>query len=262
MTRALILAAGEGTRLRPLTNNKPKCLVPLQGKPLIERQIYTLRQSGIKDIHIVAGYRSEQLINGGLGCSISVNERYSETNMVATLFSAIDFIRQEGDLIIAYGDIVYQTENLALLLECGEEICLMIDQNWKALWSERMDSPLDDAETLIVNNEGYIIELGKKPESYENIQGQYTGLIKICSDRLEELEKFYMGLDRNAIYDEKNFENMYMTSFIQLLINSGWKAKAVMVNNGWLEVDSIEDLEKYEALAELGKLDQYYEVEC
>ena len=51
---------------------------------------------------------------------------------------------------------------------------------------------------------------------------------------------------------------MYMTSFLQLLIDSGWKAKAVLVNNGWLEVDTVEDLETYEAMAASGRLDPFY----
>ena len=55
MTRALILAAGKGNRLRPLTDDKPKCLVPLFGKSLLERQINTLEDVGIVNIHIATG---------------------------------------------------------------------------------------------------------------------------------------------------------------------------------------------------------------
>jgi NDP-sugar pyrophosphorylase family protein len=58
---AIILVAGQGTRLRPLTNDKPKCLVELAGKPLLEHQLETLRARGVEDIHIVGGYRADQL---------------------------------------------------------------------------------------------------------------------------------------------------------------------------------------------------------
>ena len=60
----------------------------------------------------------------------------------------------------------------------------------------------------------------------------------------------------------KDFKNMYMTSFLQLLIDKGWKAKAVQVSNGWLEVDSLEDIRQYEKMAEDGLLDRFYKVEC
>lgn len=260
MTRALILAAGQGTRLRPLTDDKPKCLVPLLGKPLLERQAHTLKQAGINNIQVATGYRSDQIEK--LGFSVSINPYFAETNMVESLFCCLPFIREEGDLIIAYGDIVYQVNNLQALLSCKDEIALMIDRKWKNLWSLRLENPLDDAETLKINKAGYITELGKKPKGYNQIEGQYTGLIKIRSDKLNEFEKFYNGLDRSATYHGKDFKNMYMTSFLQLLIDRGWKAKAVQVNNGWLEVDSLEDIRCYEKMAEDGELDRFYKVEC
>jgi len=258
MTRVLILAAGQGTRLRPLTDVKPKCLVPLLGRSLLERQVDTLKELGINDIHVATGYRADQI--EALGFATSINPQFAKTNMVESLFSALSYIQQEGDLIIAYGDIVYQSDNLNALLNCNDEIALMIDARWRELWSLRLSNPLDDAETLIMNDDGYVTALGKKPQSYDQIEGQYTGLIKIRSDKLMALVTFYNQLDRSATYDGKDFNNMYMTSFLQLLIDSGWKAKAVLVNGGWLEVDSVEDLSKYETMAKEGKLDRFYKV--
>lgn len=260
MTKVLILAAGQGTRLRPLTDNMPKCLVPLLGKSLLERQISTLNSCGINDIHIATGYLTEQLEAFGFGTSY--NPRFYETNMVESLFSAMDFIRKEGgDLIIAYGDIVYQKENLLALLACDDDIALMIDKGWKDLWSKRLENPLDDAETLLMDSDGYITELGKKPDSYDKIQGQYTGLIKVSAQKIDDFIRFYEKLDRNGIYDSKDFDNMYMTSFLQLLIDSGWKIKAAEVEHGWLEIDSVDDLAHYHSMAETGELAQFYKVE-
>ena len=123
-----------------------------------------------------------------------------------------------------------------------------------------ISDPLSDAETLKLNQAGYIIELGKKPDSYADIEAQYTGLIKVRADRINVLIEFYQQLDRHAYYDGKDFENMYLTSFLQALINANWQIKAIPVANGWLEVDSVEDLQKYEALADEGKLEQFYKV--
>ena len=123
-----------------------------------------------------------------------------------------------------------------------------------------LENPLDDAETLVMDDHDYVIELGKKPDSYERIQGQYTGLIKIRNDKISEFVHFYNQLDSTAIYDDKDFNNMYMTSFLQILIDSGWQAKAVLVNNGWLEIDSVEDLRQYERMAREGELDRFYRV--
>ncbi|MFS1443838.1 MULTISPECIES: sugar phosphate nucleotidyltransferase [Vibrio] len=260
MTKALILAAGQGTRLRPITNDRPKCLVPLIGKSLLDRQVETLNAEDITDIHIATGYRADQI--EALGFQTSFNERFKQTNMVESLFSAIEFIRScKEDLILGYGDIVYHQENLKTLLACDDDIGLMVDKEWRALWSLRLENPLDDAETLVMDSEGYVIELGKKPESYERIQGQYTGLIKIKADKIPSFIAFYESLDRDVLYDGKNFDNMYMTSFIQMMIDDGWKVKAAIVSNGWLEVDSVEDLELYENMIKEKKLDPIFNVD-
>ena len=262
---AIILAAGRGSRLMPYTKNSPKCLTEISRKPLLHWQIEALQSSGVKNIIIVIGYLGNQIRKATQGYAnifLVNNPNWAETNMVESLFCCLAFIREEGDLIIAYGDIVYQSNNLKALLDCDDEIALMIDRKWKDLWSLRLENPLDDAETLIMDGAGYITELGRKPQNYEQIEGQYTGLIKIRSDKLAELEKFYNQLDRSAAYDGKDFKNMYMTSFLQLLIDKGWKAKAVQVSNGWLEVDSLEDIRQYEKMAEDGLLDRFYKVEC
>lgn len=259
MTKALILAAGQGTRLRPITNDRPKCLVPLMGISLLERQVSVLKEAGITDIHIATGYRADQIEK--LGFATSYNKEFAKTNMVESLFCAIDFIKEcKEDLIIGYGDIVYQSGNLDTVLKSDEEITLMIDRNWKDLWSTRLENPLDDAETLVLDDFGYVEELGKKPEGYDKIHGQYTGLIKIRKDKIPDLIKFYSGLDRQVIYDGKDFYNMYMTTFLQLLINLGWRVKAAEVNSGWLEIDSVRDLRVYERLFHTGELDKFISI--
>ena len=259
MTRAIILAAGQGTRLRPLTNDKPKCLLSLQGKTLLSHQINVLTFLGIKDILVVGGYRANLIKKAGYNCI--VNPLYESTNMVETLFKGTQFIRSGGDLIISYGDIVYQSTNLSKVLACEDEIGLMVDFNWKRYWELRFNDPLSDAETLVMDSEGYILELGKKTCRYENVQGQYTGLIKVREDRVNDFIDFYKLLDRKKTYDGKDFFQMYMTSFLQELIQGGWKIKAVPVENGWLEVDSVKDLQVYEKLFKEGKLKPFFQLE-
>ncbi len=258
MTRAIILAAGQGTRLRPLTDDRPKCLVPFLGKPLLDWQIDTLQSCGVNDIHMVCGYRADQIIKRGL--PYTVNDRYDKNNMVESLFYAQDYFIGEGDLLLAYGDIIYQENNLRALLASKDEIAIMCDQNWHAFWSLRFADPLLDAETLKLDPSGLVTELGKKPRTIEEIQGQYTGLIKIHADRIKAFMDFYQKMDRNALYEGKDFSNMYMTSFLQALIDSGWKMRAVMVENGWLEVDSVEDLNTYEQLAKTGQLLPFFKI--
>lgn len=238
--KAVILAAGQGTRLRPLTDDKPKCLVELAGKPLLTHQLDVLRAVGINDIHLVAGYCADRLDCSGF--TRHINKNFAETNMVSTLFVAKSVMTGESDLIISYGDIVYEPKVLETLLSVTAPIGLVVDSEWRRYWAARMDDPLADAETLKLTDGNRVVELGKKPKSYADIQGQYTGLIKVRSDYVAQLPLVWQAMDQKANYDGKDYNNMYMTSFIQYLIDKGWETRAAIIENGWAEVDCENDL--------------------
>lgn len=257
--KALVLAAGQGSRLQPLTNDRPKCMVELLGRSLLARQADTFANCGIKDVAVVGGFKIEQIRAAGFRCF--ENNRFESTNMVESLFAAREFIAGPDDLIISYGDIVYESRNLSQLMAAESDVCLMVDANWRDYWSQRLDDPLSDAETLKFKDGGLIAEVGKKPTSYDEIEAQYTGLIKIRGDVLSDFCQFYDQLEGAATYDGQSFENMYMTSFLQLLIGAGWPVQGVLVEGGWLEVDTVSDLELYERLAELGELDTFCKLE-
>lgn len=252
----LILAAGKGTRLRPYTNDRPKCMVPVAGVPILQRQLAVMKYCGITDgITIIGGYRSDYLKTQG--ANLVINPEYATTNMVRTLFCAEDQMIDGEDLLISYGDIVFEPYVLQSLLSCDEPVSLAADGEWRRLWQLRMDEPLEDAETFKIDSHGYVIELGKKPTSYDQVQAQYMGLIKVRGDRVKKLKEVFRLMDRSETYDGKDFDNMYMTSFIQYLIDSGWPVKACLVSNGWLEIDTAEELQRYNEMAEKGKLSSY-----
>lgn len=244
--RAIILAAGQGTRLRPLTESRPKCLVELAGRPLLNWQLDVLRSAGITDIHLVAGYRAEDMLN--LPLTLHRNSRFEDTNMVYTLFCALEVMQGDVDLLIAYGDIVYESRVLNKLLACDAPICVAADKAWLRYWSSRMTDPLADAETFRMDDNGRITELGCKPGSVEEVQAQYMGLIKVRRESVTALVRFWNDLKNSAGQEGGNWEQMYMTDFLQLLIDSGWDVSASLTDNGWLEVDEPSDL----ALADSG----------
>jgi choline kinase len=248
--KAIILAAGQGTRLRPLTDDRPKCMVELAGTPLLDYQLRVLRAAGVSDITVIGGYRAEWLAREGV--EVRLNPRFATTNMVSTLFSAEALMDGADDLLITYGDIIFEPRVLEALLACNAPIALTVDRQWQRYWSLRMENPLSDAETLKRDGDR-ILEVGKKPKGYEEIQGQYMGLIKVRADHAPKLPAVWRALDRNGRYDGKDFDNMFMTSFLQHLIDSGWDVRAALVDNGWLEVDTVEDLAYYQAMLQAGR---------
>ena len=93
MTRAIILAAGRGSRMKEMTAEKPKCLTMLYGRPLLEHQLSALRSAGITDIAVVTGYMREALTSYDL--VEFHNSRWAETNMVASLCCAREWLMDE-----------------------------------------------------------------------------------------------------------------------------------------------------------------------
>lgn len=257
--KALILAAGQGTRLRPLTDDRPKCMVELAGRSLIERQAATLRRAGVTDITVVSGYRADQIAAAGF--ATCVNPHFASTNMVATLFSAEHLMDETQDLLICYGDIVYEGRVLDALLKVDAPVTVVIDRQWRRYWELRLDDPLTDAETLKLGDGGRLLELGKKPKTYADIEGQYIGLIKVRADQVHALKQLYHVMDRSVTYDGKDFDNMYMTSFIQFQIDKEWDVRVAPTDNGWLEVDSVTDLELYHRMAADGTLAPFYNLQ-
>ncbi|MCR2104954.1 phosphocholine cytidylyltransferase family protein [Campylobacter upsaliensis] len=247
--KALILAAGFGSRLMPLTEFVPKTMVKYQGRTLIEYEITALKEAGVSEIAVVSGYLApilrEFVTNLGIN-TFYENKNYDKTNMLMTLFCAREFMQkcleEKQDLIISYADIVYFKESVAKLMKTKAELAIVVDKAWRKLWEKRFENPLEDAETLKIRD-GKIKELGKKPSNYDEIEAQYIGLFKISHHFLPQLLAFYDGLDRAIFYDGKDFENMYMTSFLQALIDKFDNALAVEINGGWCEIDFKKDLE-------------------
>jgi len=242
--KAVILAAGQGTRLQPLTNDKPKCMVEFRNKPIIHYITQTLKDCGISDIAIVNGYKKDVLENYFINDNIKwyTNESYASTNMVKTLFCAKEFF--DDDLIISYADIIFNKKILNCIMKSNYDFNVVVDKDWEILWNLRMENPLEDAETLKIIDDN-IVEIGKRALDITEIHGQYIGLVKISKSALLNLVKFYESLDKTKMYEGKDFDNMYMTTLIQLIIDHVSNVTPVYVNGGWIEIDSFDDLNIY-----------------
>ena len=262
--KAIILAAGEGKRLRPLTDNKPKTMINLFGMSLLERQINTFNDCGIQNLIVVGGYKNETINFSNI--KKYTNSDYANTNMVETLFCANEEMNDE--IIVSYGDIIYEKNILINLINSNEDISVVIDKNWQKYWELRFTDPLNDAESLKLDSMNNIIEIGQNVKNIIDIQGQYIGLMKFKSKGLESVKKFYKKTKEESIktgYNPLNqnipFKKSYMTDFLQGLINSGCKIKAISINNGWLELDSNDDYRIYNELYKIGKLSEFFKID-
>ena len=254
----LFLVAGRGSRLAPLTDDQPKSLIPFLGKPLLDRQLDTLRHVGLVEFNLVCGYRSERFV--AYGFPQWSNARWRKTNMVYSLLCARRFLEECDALIVAYGDIVYEPKVVETLLGTPGDAVVAIDRNWRALWELRSENPLDDAETLRVNDLGHIVDIGRKPGGYDEIEAQYIGLIKFSRAGLERLVQVYDAPETadNPWTDGRGREQAHMTDLLRGVSASSMPLTAAPFDGGWLEVDTLDDLQRYEDLYEAGRLEEFY----
>ena len=242
--KAIILAAGKGTRLKPLTNGKPKCLVPIFGKPLIEYQLDIFNNFLFKRTIIISGYKSEKLKY--LNTHFINNPEYDDTNMLYSLYCARDEIK--GDILISYGDSIYSKDVIQSILKCDSDICISIDNDWKSYWESRYNDPLSDLETLRLDDQGNIIEIGNTPDSYKQIEGQYIGLIKLSKKGSEIFFREMSNLIKKNNVNGKSFKDAYLTDFLADLIKLKYNLKANIIEGGYVEIDTVEDLKSKIAL--------------
>ena len=260
--KVIILAAGEGTRLRPLTLNNPKCLVELFGKSILQWQIDIFNDFQIKNIIIVKGYLEKKINLPNI--TYYINEKFSTTNMIETLFSARNEMNES--IIISYGDIIFEKNVLNELLTSQADISLVVDTNWLNYWKQRFKEPLDDAESLVIDDEGNIFSIGQKIKKLDQAQAQYIGLMKFQGKGLEQLKSFYdqskalSKSGKNPLNPNLDFNKSYMTDLLQGMINNGIKIKAIPIKNSWLELDSYNDYLLYSQMYENKTLTEFFDV--
>ena len=235
--KAIILAAGRGSRMQYMTYDNPKCLIKIKGTPLIERQISLFKEVGINEIAVVTGYKREKLQKYKL--KEFYNKKWSSSQMVYSLFQAENWLNKEN-FIVSYSDIFYEKSALLTLISSKNDISITYDKNWRALWERRFKNPLSDAETFLFDDNNFLLNIGQKTKSYENIKGQYMGLLKFSPNGWQSASKFYAGLSKVEKY------SLDMTSFLSsLIINKIIKIKVFEYDEDWGEMDAVTDLNFY-----------------
>jgi choline kinase len=246
--KAIILAAGRGSRMKSLTDDSPKCLVHFQGRALLDWQIQAIRQSGINEIAVVTGYQRTALMNYINPEKEFYNSDWADTNMVYSLACAREWL-VKYDCIVSYSDIFYETDAVKSLIRCSNDIAVTYDVNWLQQWSARFNNPLVDAETFKVSEDGYVAEIGKTALSLDQIQGQYMGLLKFTPNgwlRLEGAIDFLSAGD---------FKRVDMTSSLQKVVEGDKKSIFAVPYAGlWGEVDTENDLQVHQSIHLLGKM--------
>lgn len=219
--------------MNKLTHNKPKCLVNLGSKTILDWHLDAIKDIDFKEIQIVVGYKKEKIKDDNL--VIVENTQWQKTNMVYSMLISNKF---EGDTIVSYSDIVFHKQHLIQLMKSKHDITILADLKWKDLWKLRMKYPLRDAEKFSTKNDK-LQTIGGRTRSYDNIEAQYMGLLKFSKKGFYTLKKIYYELDKSKQL------SIDMTSMLNLLLKKNIEIHVVYVEGKWAEADSGNDVEIY-----------------
>ena len=244
--KVIILAAGMGSRLKPLTNDKPKCMIKLLDETLIQRQIKIFHSCNINDITIVTGYKSEVIDIPHV--NYVKNENYEITNTNESLFCALE--PSSEPVLVTYGDVVFEEKFVRQMLEITDGIRLAVNLNWKQYYENRFMHPISEAENVLVEN-GRIIQIKRNiSKSLHNQQiGEFLGVVMLSSDHVKILLERYSNLKkshRGTFHNSPSLSKAYITDMLQEIINSGIKVYPVFTEGGCFEIDTPEDLKNAE----------------
>ncbi len=230
--KAIILAAGVGSRIRPLTNNCPKSLLKIGGNTILERMLSHIQDCGINEVIFVLGYLQEQIKDTvltkfpNLVVHFVFNDKYAETNTGFSLMLSKDLVGKSA-FVKFDADVVFDKEILLNLIESEYETCLCIDKNINL-----------DAEEIkvIIEGQNRVVKASKTVNP-KDAMGESIGIEKISSETAAllfvELETMMANKENHQDYYEAAYERLIEKNvpFYALDI-SGLK---------WTEIDTKED---------------------
>jgi len=231
--KAVILAAGRGTRMSNITEDKPKCLINISGKTILERQIEILLKYSIKQIYVVIGYKTEKIrekMRNIESIEMIENKEYATTDNIYSLYLTLDKVKGE-EFILLNGDAVFE-----------EEIIRRVVAR-KGLDIAPVDIDYYDLEELKIREKnGFVTEILPKAASKKISNGSTIGVFKFSSEGSNAL--FY---EIQSLI-EKGAKNKW---FEYALNNILRKIKMYIINVSglkWMEVDTLEDIKKSQVL--------------
>ncbi|HEO9720290.1 HAD-IIA family hydrolase [Morganella morganii] len=228
----VILAAGVGSRLRPMTNNKPKCLVTTAGKPILQYQLDAYKNAGITDIIIIVGYEGDAIRNyckyiKDLNIKIIENSEYEDSNNMYSLYLARDFIKGKP-FILNNADLAVENNLILDMVSSSEKDIVAVD----------FSTYNEESMKVTCNDEGMIINISKQINKNETLgcSIDFYKFSDISSDIFfEELERI--------IVKEKNKKDWTEIAMQRLFQSQTLKFKPFNIKKtAWVEIDNYADL--------------------
>lgn len=236
--KAVILAAGTASRLRPLTSNTPKCLLKVNGKTLLERTLDNFISNGITEFLIVTGYLQEMIIDfvkknyPELNVKFLYNKDFATTNNIYSLYLAEEFACG-NNFILSDSDILFSKDIITALLA---------DKNPDVLAMNRHELGEEEIK-IISDSERNVLEISKVC-SIEKAVGESVGLEKMSAEYSAALYK-----ELHQMIDNEGLSNVFYEKAFERLIPQGHIFKYLDTTDFFsMEIDTVEDYDKIKDL--------------
>jgi len=248
-TKVIIPAAGSHPDFQI-----PKAMIPLKGKPILQRQIETLNHCGIKDITVIRGFRSEDITVDGV--NYVNNDEYDKFHILHSLFKAEE--EMDGGFIFIYSDILFNEQIIKNLLASKGDIILVLDNSY-TYHKHKIDKILDlvltknkpSAQTrdlYQIKNE--IIRIGRSI-NMEMADYEFTGMAYFSEygvDIIRQINNDCKLNHKGKFHEANSFENASFIDLIQEIIDRGFRVDILEVHKGWFEIHNKKDVEVAESL--------------
>jgi choline kinase len=228
--KAIIIGAGRGRRLMPLTEDTPKCYAEIGGRRILDWTLAALRAAGLREVVFVGGYQIERVRADYPDLSFRHNADWQRNNILASLFHAEDAM--DDGFVCSYADILYRPSIVERLLASPADVTLAVDTDWRSRYTGRSQHPEHDAEKVLV--EGDRVRRVARDVDSAQAYGEYIGLARFSPAGAVALREHY---HREAPVLEK----AYLIELLQRMIEREVEVRKVDTAGDYFEVDTTED---------------------
>jgi choline kinase len=242
--RPIIIGAGRGSRLGPNTDDIPKALVPVMGRPMLEWILDALGAAGFarSDVVFICGYRADVVRDRYPEFTFVDNRDWERNNILASLLCARTNLA--GGFVSTYADIVYRGSAVQRLVASPHDKVLVCDTDWRRRYVDRSQHPESDGEKMRAEG-ARVVELSRRIAS-DQASGEFIGVAKFTREGAEELVSAFDAAQAQwsgkTWREGRTFERAYLIDLWQEMIERGSAFHRVDTDGGYMEIDTREDL--------------------
>ncbi len=239
--KAIIIGAGRGARLMPMTEDVPKCFADVGGQRILDWTVAAFAANGIDDIAFIGGYHIDIVREAYPGFRFYHNADWERNNILVSLMHAE--AEMDEPFICCYSDILFTPEVIARAAAAPDDISLVVDTDWRGRYVARTQHPTDDAEKVITLN-GAVTRVHREIAD-DDAHGEYTGVAKFSAAGAERLKAHYHARREEfagkPFREAAVFEKAYLIHLLQDMIETGVAMSHVDTHGGYMEIDTQQD---------------------